>query len=1470
MPATEQTWRNLKLMHVVFGITGLALLGATIWMFAADHDREWKDYQRTFQNVEAWTTQARLDAQKTGEYETKRSELVEAVNAATAAAPQADLVDDFQQRIETNEQGDTSDIEELQKRATDQPSEANRTALLDEMQQFVTDARFEEDDLSRRLKFRRADMDVARSDKDLAVGDGKSASEVAPLQAEVERLQAEVDELAAQFQDASTYRKELESILIDIRREESDAREALADHDANVKQLADTRAKQDRPSKKLLEMPILDAFNSPLKVNQIWLPKLTLNNNFRDVARFDRCTTCHLGIEATAPGSAVEPGYKPSQQLTLQLATPAEPPQPAKNQDGETEPVTTRQVYGLQLADEGLFSADDVTIEVVEQRTAAANAQLIPGDVIESIGGVRIPGRERALDYLLKSVKWGQPLALGIRRGLPHPFSSHPRLDLYVGSLSPHKANDVGCTICHEGQGSATSFKWASHTPNSPAEAERWARKYGWFDNHHWIFPMRPERFLESSCLKCHHEVTELNPSERYPEPPAPKLVKGYNLVRQYGCFGCHEINGYDGPDKRIGPDLRAEPNYAFAAQHLLADQGLEPREKDLAQQVIDDPTNDTARRQLVQLIEADSRRAAGDEEGDSHLNADSHSLAAVLADVETPGEYRKVGPSLRYLASKVDYNFLYDWIRNPRDFRPSTKMPRFFGLHDHLVPEAKLEDGQPVLDDHGHVVKEESKGKKEADKFEPIEIRAITEYLLASSQPFEYLETAESVTEKPSAERGKQLFQLRGCLACHQHADFPEAKQTQGPDLSRLGSKLTTEEGRKWLYSWVREPNRYHTRTVMPNVFLEPIEAKDKDGNVTSVTDPAADMTEYLLASQGWQAKDIPNRQQLSDGEETALAELAMSHLTQAFTRKRAEKYLVEGIPESERANLKGDEVLLIGELTDDNRIDRVLQYVGRRSISKYGCSGCHDIPGFENAKPIGTALADWGRKDPAKLAFEQIGQYIAEAHGGSEHGGHGHGPNVRDLPPDEGYMMEKLLHHQREGFLWQKLREPRSYDYKKTENKSYNEQLRMPQFPLNAEEIEAVMTFVLGLVAEPPAAQYVYNPDPRQKAIVEGKHLLDKFNCAGCHTLEMEKYRFEFDPNHGLFANERSYPNNEYELFRPHFTPKQIKDSMRLDARGRGHAEITASVVTDEQGEVQEQEDDENPDLVLNFFTLWNTTLINGQPWLAAEQVPIPTQWITGKREPVGGDLARLLHPVVLEAQREVNPNAKASDAWGWVPPPLVGQGQKVQTDWMHDFLLDPYAIRPATVLRMPKFNMSSEEASRLANYFAAVDGVDYPYDFESRTRESHLTSMEQKFPNRFKDAMSIVTNGNFCVKCHKVGDFAPQGSEKDLAPQLGQIYRRLRPEYLEAWLANPKRLLPYTGMPVNFPVDKALDPEVIKGDKGKLITEGESREHLEAVVDLLLNYDEFTKNHFSVKPLVQAAPMPGAEGQPTSSGE
>src|SRR5262249_49941712 len=153
---------------------------------------------------------------------------------------------------------------------------------------------------------------------------------------------------------------------------------------------------------------------------------------------------------------------------------------------------------------------------------------------------------------------------------------------------------------------------------------------------------------------------------------------------------------------------------------------------------------------------------------------------------------------------------------------------------------------------------------------------------------------------------------------------------------------------------------------------------------------------------------------------------------------------------------------------------------------------------------KPIGTSLADWGRKDPSRLAFEQVAEYVTHyswpekkgteagaedksaknsaaadhmPYGTTERPAHGvPDPDnmeyaIDELGPTQGWLMEKLLGHEREGFLWEKLHQPRSYDFKKTENKGYNDRLRMPQFPFKEDEIDAVMTFVLGLVSEPPA---------------------------------------------------------------------------------------------------------------------------------------------------------------------------------------------------------------------------------------------------------------------------------------------------------------------------------------------------------------------------------------------------------------
>ena len=68
-------------------------------------------------------------------------------------------------------------------------------------------------------------------------------------------------------------------------------------------------------------------------------------------------------------------------------------------------------------------------------------------------------------------------------------------------------------------------------------------------------------------------------------------------------------------------------------------------------------------------------------------------------------------------------------------------------------------------------------------------------------------------------------------------------------------------------------------------------------------------------------------------------------------------------------------------------------------------------------------------------------------------------------------------------------------------------------------------------------------------------------------------------------------------------------------------------------------------------------------------------------------------------------------------------------MQTDWLHDFLMDPTSIRPAVVLRMPNFHMSSDEASKLVNYFAAKSNAEFPYEYNVRRRSDYMASSSRR---------------------------------------------------------------------------------------------------------------------------------------------
>ena len=897
-------------------------------------------------------------------------------------------------------------------------------------------------------------------------------------------------------------------------------------------------------------------------------------------------------------------------------------------------------------------------------------------------------------------------------RGFAQPFSTHPRLDLFLGAASPHPVDEFGCTVCHDGQGSATSFRWASHSPNRADAMARWRREHDWRPNRDWEWPMLPQRFVESRCLQCHHEVTDLEPSDRYPDPPAPKLLAGYHLIRENGCFGCHEIRGYDAAGRRVGPDMRLKPDAVSA--------------------VVDGP----------------------------------------------PGVMLKVGPSLRDVAEKLTPAMLVDRVADPRRFLPSTRMPRFFGLHDHLSPSAL----------------------EQAGRLEPGEIHAIAAYLLSVSEPMEPLPASEGLADDPSPARGRTVFQLQGCLACHKHEAFPEGQSTVGADLSRMGAKYTTETGKAWLRDYLRDPARRAPRTLMPQVPLEPVtEPRDPDtGNGGQpLPDPVADLAAFLL--------DVP-----------AYAPL---------------------VPDGEHVVAPADSADSPNEssATEESLLD-----LGRRTIAKRGCYACHDIRGFEGAPPIGPELTDWGRKRESLLAFEQVEHYLggtapsAESRGGVESG---------DSTSDPFYV-DAIRRGHRHGFLWQKLREPRSFDYGKAAEKPFDTWLTMGQFDFTADQREAIVTFVLGLTADPPTARYVHQPDPRRRAIVEGRQVVDRHACAECHALRMERWSIAYDPR----AFEPPPAHDDFEWILPHFSEAEIEASREVDDRGLAHATLAGMPQLADDGQlatVDEDEDDQGNETRLHAFTLWEPAVLGGEVCaVGGADVLVWSHQIEKKHPAWGRNLAWLLYPAALADARAAGANPIGPEAWGWLPPPLVHTGAALRPEWLHDYLLRPFPVRPASLMRMPRYALSPEEAGKLVDFLAAIAAGPVPAAGEASPRRLRGETLAPEQRERFEAAMHMLLDTQaYCAQCHRIGDYQPGSTTRTvLAPDLTQAGVRLRADFLHRWLASPTSILPYTVMPVNFPPSgKPLDPDRFPGS---------SVDQLERMTDLLLNYDWYLGRRRSVR--------------------
>jgi len=117
----------------------------------------------------------------------------------------------------------------------------------------------------------------------------------------------------------------------------------------------------------------------------------------------------------------------------------------------------------------------------------------------------------------------------------PNPFRSHPK-----EILEKHPVAKYGCTMCHGGQGYATTLA-AAHA----VDAEHWEQPLLGADLAKAYIVSDRKALLESNCNVCHRYDRETK--------GAGYINYAKELVRSKGCRACHTINSRGGV---IGPNL--------------------------------------------------------------------------------------------------------------------------------------------------------------------------------------------------------------------------------------------------------------------------------------------------------------------------------------------------------------------------------------------------------------------------------------------------------------------------------------------------------------------------------------------------------------------------------------------------------------------------------------------------------------------------------------------------------------------------------------------------------------------------------------------------------------------------------------------------------------------------------------------------------------------------------------------------
>lgn len=484
-----------------------------------------------------------------------------------------------------------------------------------------------------------------------------------------------------------------------------------------------------------------------------------------------------------------------------------------------------------------------------------------------------------------------------------------------------------------------------------------------------------------------------------------------------------------------------------------------------------------------------------------------------------------------------------------------------------------------------------------------------------------------------------------------------------------------------------------------------------------------------------------------------------------------------------------------------------------GRLLIARLGCAGCHEIPGFENEKNTGYDLDGLGSKVtrpwlvqwlanpkgrlpsttmPAyRFTAEEI-ESLADFLLGSTnerveslaaeirrsapaipravllskgkaavarleciscHALDGKGGRVG---PDLGKIGDKL----RFEWLLAWLKFPREY-FPGT---------RMPQYSFPDQEIVEIAEYLVERFRDtsPPAAAAVPVPSATSSAtsIEKGQKLFVSSGCTGCHNrtgitkpqwlapkLDEIGDKSVADLRFGAAGVERTlYSWLRAKVMSPHiFDPSLRMPDFQLSETEAD--DITTALLSLSKPNFPEK-------LVVRPSTARGPHPSGEVAEVFSKYRCLDCHTLREKGQPLAMDLGRV--------------------------------GSKLKREWLVAYLRKPYPIRPLVKERMPPFGITEREAAVLVEFFqtACVDPTLPPSPIAAAGIPKEEIELGRK----------LYYDEYGCQACHILG---AEGGV--YGPSLNGVGSRVTPEWIYAWIQNPKALDPYTRTP-NYGLSKA----------------------------------------------------------------